>query len=110
MQFTELTDKQWNTIKSHLPKPERTGRPRSDDRMILNGIIYVLITGCRWREMPKQYGFKSTAHRRLQNWQEKNIWKNILSHVIKSAHKANKINLQKISVDSSTISAKKRET
>jgi len=97
-------------IESHLPPPARTGRPRSNDRMILDGIIYVLITGCRWREIPKQYGTKSTAHRRLQNWQQNNIWKNSLSHLIKSAHRQNKINLQKISIDSSSIAAKKRET
>jgi len=34
-------------------KPAHTGRPRSDDRMIINGIIYVLISGCRWSEMLK---------------------------------------------------------
>ena len=109
MQFTELTDKQWNMIESHLPPPARTGRPRSDDRTTINGIIYVLIAGCRWSEMPKRYGPKSTAHRRLQTWQQKGIWKNILSDAIKSAHKQGKLNLQKISVDSSTISAKKAE-
>jgi transposase len=110
MQFTELTDKQWNIIESHLPPPAKTGRPRYDARNIINGIIYVLITGCRWNEMPRQYGSKSTAHLRFQNLQEQGIWKKILSSLIKSAHKQHKINLQKISVDSSTISAKKRET
>ena len=45
MQFQELTDKQWDIIKPHIPKPATTGRPRSNDRMILNGIIYVLISG-----------------------------------------------------------------
>jgi len=96
-------------IESHLPKHASTGRPRYDDRKILNGIIYVLIAGCRWEEMPKMYGSKSTAHLRLQNLQQKGIWKKILSNLIKSAHKQNKLNLQKISVDSSTIPAKKEE-
>jgi len=109
MQFQELTDKQWIVIKPHLPKPARTGRPRCDDRTTINGIIYVLISGCRWEEMPKMYGSKSTAHLRLQNLQQKGIWKKILSNLIKSAHKQNKLNLQKISVDSSTIPAKKEE-
>ena len=62
MQFQELNDKQWNMIKPHIPKPAKTGRPRSDDRMIINGIIYVLISGCRWSEMPKIYGDDSTAN------------------------------------------------
>ena len=40
MQFQELNNKQWNMLEPHIPKPAHTGRPRSDDRMILNGIIY----------------------------------------------------------------------
>jgi len=109
MQFKELTDKQWNVIEQYLPKPAKTGRPRSNDRKIINGIIYVLISGCRWSEMPKRYGFKSTANRRLQNWQQIGVWQKILSGIIKSAHSSGKLNLQKISVDSSSVPAKKRE-
>jgi len=107
MQFQELSDKQWDTISPCLPKPARTGRPRSNDRRTINGIMFVGITGCRWNEMPEKYGSKSTAHRRLQTWQQKGIWKKILSGVIKSANSSGKLQLQKISVDSSTISAKK---
>lgn len=107
MKFQEISDKQWETIQSHLPKPARTGRPRCDDRTIINGIMFVLVTGCRWGEMPKRYGSKSTAHLRLQKWQQKRIWQEILSGIIKSAHHSSKISLQKISVDSSTIPAKK---
>jgi len=35
-----------------LPPKAKTGRPRADDRMVLNGILYVLVTGCRWMDMP----------------------------------------------------------
>lgn len=108
MQFTELNDKQWNIIKQHIPKPSKTERPRSNDRMVLNGIIYVLISGCRWDEMPRKYGDDSTVNLRLRKWQGFGVWKKILRCTIASAHKQNKINLQKISVDSSSIPAKKR--
>ena len=107
MQLTELTDKQWKMIQKYVPKPAKTGRPRSDDRKTVNGITYVLITGCRWREMPEKYGSKSTAHRRLQNWQQNEIWKKILSRAINSVYLSGKLNLQKISVDSTSIPAKK---
>ncbi|PIN95410.1 MAG: hypothetical protein COU45_07205 [Nitrosopumilus sp. CG10_big_fil_rev_8_21_14_0_10_33_7] len=109
MKYQELSDNQWNMISKHLPKPAKTGRPRHDDRTTINGIIYVLICGCRWSEMPKRFGSKSTAHRRLQTWQQNNIWKNILSDAIKSAHFSGKLQLQKMSVDSSSIPAKKGE-
>ncbi len=110
MQFQELSDKQWKMICKHLPKPARTGRPRAADRMILNGIIYVLTTGCRWDDMPKRYGDDSTANRRLNLWQQNNVWKNILSDAIKTAHHSGKLELQKISIDSSSIPSKKGET
>ncbi len=110
MRFTELTDKQWETMQKHLPKPAVTGRPRCDDRTTVNGIIYVLISGCRWTELPATYGSKSTAHRRFQYMQQEGIWKNILSGAIKSAHKSGKLNLEKISIDSSSIASKKGAT
>jgi len=109
MRFTELTDPQWNTIQTQLPKPARTGRPRADDRTTIDAILFVLITGCRWIELPAMYGSKSTAHRRFQDMQQKGTWKKILSGTIKTTHKQGKLNLQKISIDSSTISAKKGE-
>ena len=110
MQFQEITNKQWDMIEPHLPKPAKTGRPRADDRTMINAIIFVLITGCRWIDLPARYGSKSSAHRRFQDLQQKGIWKKILKCVIASANKSGKINLQKISVDSSSIPAKKRET
>jgi hypothetical protein len=42
MQFRELTDdKQWDLIRSSLPSPAYTGRPRADDRMTLKGLVRV---------------------------------------------------------------------
>ena len=108
----EITDKQWKTIEKYLPKPARTGRPRCDDRTTINGILFVAITvGCRWdRTYLYKYGSKSTVHLRLQDWQQKGVWKKILSGIIKPAHKQNKISLENISVDSSSISNKKGAT
>ena len=105
-----MTDTQWNAIQPHLSKPARTGRPRADDRTTINAIMFVLITECRWIDLPTRYGSKSSAHRRFQDMQQKGVWKKILKCAIKSAHKANKIHLQKISVDSSSIPAKKGVT
>ena len=110
LMFKELTDSQWNMMEPHIPKPAKTGRPRSDDRKTVNGIIYVLTTGCRWNDMPKRYGDDSTANLRLRRWQKLGVWRKILKCAIQSAHRQNKINLQKISVDSSSIPSKKGAT
>ena len=105
--FKELTDSQWKAIVRHLPKPAKTGRPRADNRTTINAIMFVLITGCRRIDLPVKYDSKSSAHRRFQDFQQKGIWKKILSSMIKSAHRQSKISLQRISVDSSSIHAKK---
>lgn len=47
MEFRELSQEQWEFITPLLPPKARTGRPRADDRKTLNGILYVLTTGCR---------------------------------------------------------------
>jgi transposase len=65
MQFREVSDGEWELIRPHLPPRAKVGRPRADDRKVLNGILYVLTTGCRWMDMPKRYGHYSTAWRRL---------------------------------------------
>jgi Putative transposase of IS4/5 family (DUF4096) len=69
VKFSDLTDEQWKLIEPHLPPPARTGRPRNDDdRITINGIIYVLTTGCRrWMGMPDRYGpHKSVWEREAQ--------------------------------------------
>ena len=64
MKFQELTDREWEFVKPLLPPKAPTGRPRADDRRTVNAILYVLITGCKWEDMPKEYGSYSNAWRR----------------------------------------------
>ncbi len=106
----EMSDTQWKTVASHLPKPAKTGRPRCNDRNTVNGMLFVLTTGCRWADMPNRYGSKSTAHLRFSELQQKGIWKRIPSGLIKSAHRQGKTSLEKISIDSSSVAAKKGGT
>ena len=54
----EITDKQWKSIVKHLPKPAKTGRPRCNDRITINGILFVLTVGCRWERTTRKVWFK----------------------------------------------------
>jgi transposase len=72
-----LTDRQWAFVRPLLPPPARTGRPRADDRRTIEGILYVLITGCRWQDLPSEYGAPTTAWRRLKRWGEEGIWERV---------------------------------
>jgi transposase len=66
-----IPDDLWNEIKNILPdeKPENTiGRPVVPYRKVLDGILYILRTGCQWKMLPKERGSGSTCHRRFQEW------------------------------------------
>ena len=54
----DLTDTEWTIIAPLLPGAEgkKNGRPRPDDRKVLNGIFFVLRTGTPWRDLPERYG------------------------------------------------------
>src|SRR5260370_32416018 len=72
-----LTDKQWAFICPLLPLPACTGRPRADGRRAVGGILYVLIRGCRWEDLPRVYGAPTTVWRRLKCWGEEGVWERI---------------------------------
>ena len=92
MNHAKITGSQWKSIVKHLLGHARTGRPGCGDRTAVNGIPFVPNVGCRLAEIPRKYGSKSTAHLGLQNRQQKGIWKSILSGLIKTAHKPDKLN------------------
>ncbi len=81
MGFKELTDEQWESIKTLLPQPRGRGRKRVDDRKVINGILYVLTTGCRWMDMPEKYGSYKTAWRRYKELREFGIWERLVQEL-----------------------------
>ena len=72
-----LTDEQWARIQPLLPASRREGRPRANDRRTLEGILYVLRTGCRWNDLPAEYGSGVTCWRRLSQWESDGAWDRI---------------------------------
>lgn len=60
---SDLTDEEWALIEPHLPP-----RRKVDRREVLNGILYVLSTGCQWRALPKDLPPKSTVHDYFVEW------------------------------------------
>src|SRR5690606_14099442 len=71
-----IPDDLWNKIKIILPeaKPENIiGRPIVPYRKVLDGIIFILRTGCQWKMLSKEYGSGSTCHSRFQEWRASGI-------------------------------------
>ena len=68
---SDLTDEEWEYIEPLIPPAKRGGgRRRLDMREIVNGIMYVLGTGCQWRYIPKDLPRKSSVHRYFIRWKE----------------------------------------
>ncbi|MEM2896709.1 MAG: IS5 family transposase [Candidatus Bathyarchaeia archaeon] len=103
MEFIELSDEEWAFIEPFLPPKAKTGRPRADDRLTIDGILYVLTTGCRWMDMPIRYGSYKTAWKRLKRWQKEGVWERIFKAI------ASMRSHDRVCVDSSTVEAKKGE-
>ncbi len=108
---SDLTDAQWNRIKRLLPKPNQTGRTRVNDREVINGILYVLWTGCRWEDLPHDIAASpKTCNRRLLEYQRRRIWQKILASLTKEAYRKGLINLKNAYHDASVIESKKGRT
>jgi transposase/quinol monooxygenase YgiN len=72
-----LTDAQWEQLRAVLPPANREGRPRANNRRTLEGILYVLRTGCRWHDLPREYGSPVTCWRRFSQWEADGTWERI---------------------------------
>jgi transposase len=107
MEFRELRDEQWEFVQPLLPPRARTGRPMAEDRRTLNGILYVLTTGCRWMDMPREYGSYKTAWRRLKEWQERGVWEGLWQRLLEAGYRQGKVGLEAVAVDATTVEAKK---
>jgi transposase len=66
---SDLTDAEWAYVAPLIPPAKRGGNKRTVDiREVMNGVMYVLSTGCQWRALPKDLPPKSTVHDYLILW------------------------------------------
>ena len=100
----------WRKIKKVLPKAPKKrgpGRPPADNRAVLNGIWYVLWTGCQWKAVHKDwFGVcSSTLHERFQTWQRQGVFAQIMRIMVKFYAKKRKIKWKWQSIDSKSCPA-----
>ena len=102
----KIPDKLWDEFNKLLPKekpPKTVGRPAVSYRKVLEGIFYVLRTGCQWKMLPNQYGSGSTCHRRFQEWNELDVFKNAWIKLLRAYDDKIGINWTWQSLDSISI-------
>ena len=72
-----IPDDLWELIRVTLPTVELRpsgGRPWIAPRRIVDGVLFVLRTGCQWKAVPREFGSGSTVHRRFQRWTDEGRW------------------------------------
>ncbi len=75
-----LTDRQWERLRPLLPpRGIGRGRPRADDRTIVEGILWRLRTGAPWRDLPERFGPWRTVYSRFRRWQRAGVWDRVLA-------------------------------
>jgi len=73
----ELSDYEWSAIKPMLPNKPR-GVRRVNDRRVLNGIFWVLLSGAPWRDPPENYGSRTTCYNRFVRRRRAGVWDQIM--------------------------------
>src|ERR687894_1858638 len=82
---TDLSDLQWNRLRSYLPIPKPQGRPRTHSlRDVLDAIFYVLKSGCHWRLLPHDFPPWSTVYYHFRKLRLSGAW----AFIYRALHKA----------------------
>jgi putative transposase len=79
---TDVTEAQWQLLLALLPArkwhPGGPGRPPYDLRGVINGILYLLKTGCQWRLLPREFGKWSTIYAYFKRWRREGVWARLM--------------------------------
>src|SRR3982751_4401846 len=94
-----LSDEAWAVIEPHLPDG-RPGKPRVDDRRVISGILHILKTGGRWRDVPPAYGPAKTIYNRYTRWARRGVWQRIFAKVAAAGSVP-----EELAIDSSNVKA-----
>jgi putative transposase len=79
---TDLTEGQWQLLLALLParkwQPGGPGRPPYDVRCVINGILYLLKSGCQWRMLPREFGKWNTIYGYFKRWRRDGVWAKLM--------------------------------
>lgn len=82
---TDLTDKQWDTIKGYFDTGKYGNRAKHDKRTLVNAVFYINRTGCQWRMLPHDFPPHDTVYSFYRRAKEKGIWEKILQALVEES-------------------------
>lgn len=111
--FWKIDDWLWQKLEPLLEDPPRRfrhpGRKRQPPRACLEGILYLLYTGMRYVDLPRELGFPSgeTCRRRLHEWSERGVWVQALALLVAELDGKGTLDWSRVVIDASIVDAKK---
>jgi putative transposase len=105
----QVPDPLWERIEPIIEAddPQKpTGRPKSDRRTAMDGIIFHLRTGCQWNAIPKVYGDDSTIHRYFQRWCSHGIFQIIWAMLVEECDELGEVDWKWQSADTAMNKAR----
>jgi transposase len=110
MADARMPDEFFEEIEPFLPPAQsigpQGGRPLIEHQIVMKVIWFVLVTGCRWEDVPTEMGCSGrTAHRRLQEWELMGIWDRIHGHLLKCLRRAGELEHETVVIDSVILRA-----
>src|SRR3984893_17213913 len=86
---SDTTVKEWLLLSRLLPKRSHLGRPPTWTlRVILDGILYMLATGCQWRALPKDFPPFTSVQHYFYDWRDRNVWRHINRVLVERTRRA----------------------
>ncbi len=103
--YQVLTDKQWELLELLLPKSEgRVGRNFSNNRVVVEGMLYRLRTGVPWRDLPEVFGPWQTVWKRHRRYAADGTWDRVLTALLALADASGDLDWV-VSIDSTIVRA-----
>lgn len=103
----DLTDIEWNAIRVFLPpeRPKKAGRPWSPHRRVINGILWVIVVGSPWPDLPEEFGNWKTVYNRFRRWRQEGLWDRMMKCLLHRLDREGLIDRDLWCVDGSLIRA-----
>ena len=104
-----LTEEQVDWLAERIPDVPRTrngGRPPADKKQVIRGIFWILDNGAKWKDLPRQFGSKSTVHRWFQTWTRDGVFERIMRDAGRCVEERDGFKLYECFIDGTFAKAK----
>ncbi len=106
-----MSDKQWEKIEGLVPdgpvRSDGKGRRWREKKEVLEGILWIVKTGARWKDLPKEYPPYQTCHRRFQQWVEEGVFDKVIEQLARDLQDRGSIDMRECFIDGTFSLAKK---